>query len=562
MMLVPGLAPLTSAVSNTEGEEGPMTTEIQEDVPTTGQAGSHGLEHHGLEPTRRVYWNLSPARLYEESFLRNDGRLASTGAISTTTAPHTGRSPNDKYTVRDARTEDTVDWGPVNVPLSEEHWALLREDVVAYLDRRDLFVRDARVGADPAYGINVRHITQSPWHCLFAHNMFLRPGAEEAASMVPEFTVLHAPHFLGDPDRHGTRSSTIVAVNFTSNEVIICGTRYGGEIKKSIFTAMNYLLPEKGVLPMHCSANVGEDGDVALFFGLSGTGKTTLSADASRGLIGDDEHGWSRHGVFNFEGGCYAKTIHLSPSGEPEIFQATQRFGTILENVILEEGTREIDFGDGTITENTRASYPIHYIPNAVPTGQGGQPRNVVFLTADAFGVLPPISRLSTEQAMYHFLSGYTAKVAGTERGVTEPKATFSACFGAPFLPRHPGEYAEMLGEKLRTQGTSVWLVNTGWTEGPYGTGHRMDLGHTRSMVKAVLAGQLENVETEPDPVFGVEVPTSVPNVPSAVLRPRDTWDDPEAYDRQARKLADMFRENFEKFADGVSDEVKAAGPR
>ncbi len=539
-----------------------MTTETQERAPAAGQVGSHGLEHHGLEPTKAVHWNLSPARLYEESFARNDGRLAHMGAISTTTAPHTGRSPNDKYTVQESSTAEAVDWGKVNVPLSEGHWDALRADIVAYLNQQDLFVRDARAGADEAYGINVRVVSQSPWHSLFAYNMFLRPRPEELASMVPDFTILHAPHFLADPDRHGTRSSTAVVVNFAAREVLICGTRYAGEIKKSIFSVLNHLLPEDGVLPMHCSANVGDDGDVALFFGLSGTGKTTLSADASRGLIGDDEHGWSDHGVFNFEGGCYAKTIHLSPSGEPEIFQATQRFGTILENVILHEESREIDFGDGTITQNTRASYPIHYIPNAVPTGQGGQPKTVIFLTADAFGVLPPISRLTPAQAMYHFLSGYTAKVAGTERGVTEPKATFSACFGAPFLPRHPGVYAEMLGEKLREHGSSVWLVNTGWTGGPYGTGHRMKLGHTRAMVKAALAGKLDKVETETDPVFGIAVPTAVPDVPSEVLTPRNTWSDKDAYDAQAAKLAEMFKENFKQFEDQVPDEVKAAGPK
>jgi phosphoenolpyruvate carboxykinase (ATP) len=351
-------------------------------------------------------------------------------------------------------------------------------------------------------------------------------------------------------------------VNFSAKEVLIGGTRYAGEIKKSIFSVMNHILPDTGVFPMHCSANVGRDGDVALFFGLSGTGKTTLSADPERGLIGDDEHGWSRHGVFNFEGGCYAKTIHLSPAGEPEIFRATQMFGTILENCVLDEGTREIDFGDGSITENTRASYPIHYIPNAVLSGQGGLPKNVVFLTADAFGVLPPISRLTPEQAMYHFLSGYTAKLAGTERGVTEPKATFSACFGAPFLPRHPGVYAEMLGERLRAGHVRVWLVNTGWTGGPYGTGSRMSLGHTRSMIKAALAGQLDHAETETDPVFGLHVPRVVSGVPSNVLNPRSTWTDPDAYDTQAAKLATMFKENFQKFAGQVPNEVKTAGPR
>jgi phosphoenolpyruvate carboxykinase (ATP) len=524
--------------------------------------GSYGLENHGLTPREAVHWNVSPARLYEEAFARNDGELAHMGALSTSTEPHTGRSPNDKFVVRDEATEAVVDWGKVNVPMSPEHWAALRADVAAYLEGRTLFVRDARAGADEAYGISVRVVTDSPWHSLFAYNMFLRPTPEDLVRMVPDFTVLHAPHFKADPGRHGTNSGAFIVVNFSAKEVLIGGTRYAGEIKKSIFSVMNHILPDAGVFPMHCSANVGRDGDVALFFGLSGTGKTTLSADPERGLIGDDEHGWSRHGVFNFEGGCYAKTIHLSPAGEPEIFRATQMFGTILENCVLDAKTREIDFGDGSITENTRASYPIHYIPNAVLSGQGGLPKNVVFLTADAFGVLPPISRLTPEQAMYHFLSGYTAKLAGTERGVTEPKATFSTCFGAPFLPRHPGVYAEMLGERLRAGNVRVWLVNTGWTGGPYGTGSRMSLGHTRSMIKAALAGQLDHAETEADPVFGLHVPKVVPGVPSSVLDPRSTWADGGAYDAQATKLATMFKENFQRFADQVPDEVKAAGPR
>jgi phosphoenolpyruvate carboxykinase (ATP) len=523
---------------------------------------SYSLAHHGLQPAKSVYWNLSPASIYEESFARGDGRLAHMAAISTSTAPHTGRSPNDKFVVRDDHTEEVVDWGPVNVPMSPEHYALLRDRVVNYLNDRDLFVRDGRAGADEAYGINVRVVTESPWHSLFVYNMFLRPTPEELMTMVPDFTVLHAPHLKADPAKHGTTSETFIVVNMGAREVLVGGTRYAGEIKKSIFSVMNHILPEKDVFPMHCSANVGKDGAVALFFGLSGTGKTTLSADPDRGLIGDDEHGWSRHGVFNFEGGCYAKTIHLSPAGEPEIFRATQMFGTILENVVLHEGTRQIDFGDGSITENTRASYPIHYIPNAIATGQGGLPKNVVFLTADAFGVLPPISRLSPEQAMYHFLSGYTAKLAGTERGVTEPKATFSACFGAPFLPRHPGVYAEMLGEKLRSGNVRVWLVNTGWTGGPHGVGRRMSLGHTRSMISAALAGQLDHVETDEDPVFGLPVPREVPGVPADILTPRNTWADKDAYDAQAAKLAEMFKENFERFADALPAEVKAAGPR
>jgi len=532
--------------------------------PTVGATGwsSYSLANHGLQPRMDVYWNLSPARLYEESFARNDGRLAHMGAIATATAPHTGRSPNDRFVVRDSSTEKVVDWGKVNAPVSAEHYETLKTDLVAYLNARDLFVRDARAGADDSYGITVRVVSESPWHSLFAYNMFLRLTPDELERAVPQFTVLHAPHFKADPERHGTSTETAIVVNFKAREVLVAGTRYAGEIKKSIFSVLNHILPEKGVFPMHCSANVGRDGDVALFFGLSGTGKTTLSADPERGLIGDDEHGWSSHGVFNFEGGCYAKTIHLSPLGEPEIFRATQMFGTILENVILDEDTREIDFGDGSITENTRASYPIHYIPNAVQTGRGGHPRNVVFLTADAFGVLPPIARLTPEQAMYHFLSGYTAKVAGTERGITEPVATFSACFGAPFLPRHPSVYAEMLGEKLRSGDAHVWLVNTGWTGGGYGVGSRMGLGYTRAMLKAALAGQLDRAETRTDPVFGLEVPLNVSGVPADILDPRGTWSDGEAYDVAAAKLAKMFQDNFRRFENQVPEEVKAAGPR
>ncbi len=527
------------------------------------QTEALGLEQHGLAPTGTVHWNRSPAELYEMSIKRGVARLAHMGGLSVVTAPHTGRSPNDKYTVREPSSEGDIDWGSVNVAMEQDHYDRLRADIVAYLDQQELFVRDARAGADEEYGIRVRVITPSPWHDLFAHNMFLRlPADEPAGAVAPDFTVLHAPEMKADPARHGTRSETAVVVNFADRTVLICGTRYAGEIKKSIFSVLNHLLPARGVLPMHCSANVGDDGDVALFFGLSGTGKTTLSADPERGLIGDDEHGWSDVGVFNFEGGCYAKTINLSAEGEPEIHAATRMFGTILENVILDETTREIDFDDDSITENTRASYPIHYIPNAVHPSAGGHPSTVIFLTADAYGVLPPISRLSPEQAMYQFLSGYTAKVAGTERGITEPRATFSACFGAPFLPRHPGVYATMLGEKLREHGARVFLVNTGWTGGAYGTGSRMKLAHTRAMVRAALAGALDDVETVTDPVFGFEVPTAVPDVPDDVLHPRRTWDDPEAYDAQAAKLASMFRENFEKYADGVSEAVREAGPR
>jgi phosphoenolpyruvate carboxykinase (ATP) len=531
-------------------------------TPETMESTMAGLSRHGIEPTGEVFRNLSPARLYEETLARGDGQIAHMGAISVVTAPHTGRSPNDRFVVRDEHSENTVDWGKVNVPVSAEHYDALRAEVVQHLNGRDLFVHDARAGEDPTHGINVRVVSEGPWYALFAYNMFLRLDPSELDGFEPDFTVIHAPMYKASPERHGTRTETAIMVNFTRREVLVAGTRYAGEIKKSIFSVLNYMLPDASVFPMHCSANVGDGGDVALFFGLSGTGKTTLSADASRGLIGDDEHGWSQDGVFNFEGGCYAKTIRLSPEGEPEIYQATQMFGTILENVILDEGTREIDFDDGSITENTRASYPIHYIPNAVLPSRTGHPSNVVFLTADAFGVLPPISRLTPEQAMYHFLSGYTAKVAGTERGVTEPSATFSACFGAPFLPRHPGVYAEMLGEKLREHGARVWLVNTGWSGGGYGVGSRMKLGYTRAMVNAALAGGLDDVEFVTDPVFGLSIPKSVPNVPGNVLQPRETWADASAYDAAAAKLAGMFKTNFEKFADQVSDAVKAAGPR
>ena len=538
-----------------------MTIETMEAcVDKIDDGGS--LQQHGLEPAGKVHWHLSPARLYEESFARGDGQMVHMGAWSTVTAPHTGRSPDDRFVVRDDTSEEPVDWGKVNVPLSPEHFAALREDVVSYLNGRDLFVRDARAGSDRKHGINVRVISESPWHSLFVYNMFLRLDSDELRDFEPQFTVLHAPHFKANPERHGSRSDTAIVVNFTTHEVLVTGTRYAGEIKKSIFSVLNHMLPGAGVFPMHCSANVGVDGDVALFFGLSGTGKTTLSADAERGLIGDDEHGWSDEGVFNFEGGCYAKTIRLSPEGEPEIYRATQMFGTILENVVLDEGTREIDFDDGSITENTRASYPIHYMPNAVIPGRAGHPSNVVFLTADAFGVLPPISRLTPEQAMYHFLSGYTAKVAGTERGVTEPVATFSACFGAPFLPRHPGVYAEMLGDRLREHGSKMWLVNTGWSGGGYGVGSRMKLGYTRAMVNAALRGDLDGAEFAAHPIFGMDVPTAVPGVPSEVLSPRDTWADRDAYDAAAKKLAGMFRQNFEQFADQLSDDVGAAGPR
>ncbi len=526
-----------------------------------GVASRHGLELHGLTPTQAIHWNLPPARIYEEAIRRNEGELAHMGGFTAITAPHTGRSPNDKYTVREEATGSAIDWGTVNVPMEPEQFHALRALVVEHLNERELFVRDARAGEDPEAQVAVRLITPNAWHNLFAYNMFLRPSVSEMPDMRPDFTILHAPEVRADPESHGTRSPTFVVVNFAEREVIIGGTRYAGEIKKSIFSVLNFLLPDQGILPMHCSANIGEDGDVALFFGLSGTGKTTLSADPERGLIGDDEHGWGPDGVFNFEGGCYAKVINLSPEAEPEIFKATQMFGTILENVVLSDDDKAVLFEDGAITENTRASYPIEYIPNAVIPGRGGHPQNVVFLTCDAFGVMPPIARLTPAQAMYHFISGYTAKVAGTERGVTEPKAAFSACFGAPFLPRHPGVYAEMLGEKLREHGSGVWLVNTGWSGGGYGVGSRMKLSHTRRMVSAALSGELDEGEFRTDPVFGIEVPAEVTGIPTEVLTPRKTWDDPEAYDEAAKKLAGMFRANFEKYANGTADEVREAGP-
>ena len=538
-----------------------MATKVSDRVGTRGKS-RHGIEQQGLDPTGDTHLNLSPAALYEHALARGEGRIAAGGGFTAVTAPHTGRSPDDKYTVRDEATEATVHWGKVNRSIDGERFQLLKTDLVAHLNEQNaLFIRDARAGADETYGISVRVITPNAWQSLFAYNMFIRPQAHELTRQ-PDFVVLHAPEMKARPDRHGTRSATAVVLSFAERTVLICGTRYAGEIKKSIFSVLNFILPGRGVFPMHCSANVGRDGDVALFFGLSGTGKTTLSVDQDRGLIGDDEHGWSDHGVFNFEGGCYAKTIALSPEGEPEIYAATQRFGTILENVVLREDTRDIDFTDSSITENTRASYPIHYIPNAVLSGVGGHPHQVVFLTADAFGVLPPIARLTPEQAMYHFLSGYTAKVAGTERGVTEPKATFSTCFGAPFLPRHPSVYAEMLGEKLRKHRAQVWLVNTGWTGGPYGEGTRISLSHTRSMVRHAVAGELDDAEMVADPVFGVEVPLAVPDVPSYVLRPRNTWRDTAAYDARASQLARMFEDNFDKYRSHVPKTVAAAGPK
>ena len=504
--------------------------------------------------------NAGPAALYEHAIARGEAMLAARGQLAADTGKFTGRSPRDKYVVRNAVSESTVDWGPVNQPLDPESFQRLQEDMFDAAAEKQLFVQDLFVGSDPKHQIPVRIVTEKAWHALFVRNLFITEGAAEAESRLG-WTVLNLPSFKASPTRHGTRGTTAIAVDFGKRLVLIANTEYAGEMKKSIFSALNYQLPQDGVLSMHCSANEGESGDVALFFGLSGTGKTTLSADPKRSLIGDDEHGWSEDGVFNFEGGCYAKAIGLSAAAEPEIYAASTRFGAVLENVVLDPETRYVDFLDGRKTENTRVAYPLHFIPNAKPGSRGAHPNHVVFLTADAFGVMPPIARLSVEQAMYHFLAGYTAKVAGTERGVTEPQATFSACFGSPFMPLPPETYATMLGERLRAHGSQVWLVNTGWTGGPYGVGRRIALAHTRALLDAALAGALDDAPTRIDPVFGVEVPTHVPGVPNAILTPRDTWEDADAYDAQAQKLAGMFHEHFERFAEHVPAAVREAGP-
>ncbi|HEY7033402.1 MAG TPA: phosphoenolpyruvate carboxykinase [Thermomicrobiales bacterium] len=521
----------------------------------------YGLDRQGLCGLGNVYWNLSTPMLYEEAIRRQECRLAEMGSMVVRTGQHTGRSPEDKFVVREPTSEDKIWWGKVNRPIDAEHFDRLRKRMFAYLKGKDLFVEDSYVGADPAYRMPVRILATRAWHSLFARTMFIPPCPEQLVEHVPGFTVIQAPGFQAIPETEGTRSGVFILLNFAEKLVLIGGTEYAGEIKKSIFTVMNYLLPQRGILSMHCSANIGADGDVAIFFGLSGTGKTTLSADASRTLVGDDEHGWSDDGIFNFEGGCYAKVIRLSATAEPEIYATTRQFGTILENVGFDRTTGKIDLDDESLTENTRAAYPISFIANASPDGLGGHPKSIFMLTADAFGVMPPIARLTREQAMYHFLSGYTAKVAGTERGVTEPEATFSTCFGAPFMALPPAVYAGLLGERIASHGASVWLVNTGWTGGPYGVGERMAIGHTRALIRAALAGQLDDVPTQRDPVFGVEVPLSCPGVPSEVLTPRATWENPEAYDDQAKRLAGMFAKNFAQFADQVPSAVRDAGP-
>ena len=525
---------------------------------------THDLGALGIVRARRVFWNLGTAALYEEALRREEGLLAAGGPLVCRTGQHTGRSPNDKFVVREPSSERHVHWGAVNRPLEETYFDVLRRDMVAYLRNKDLFALDAWAGTDPMFRMPICVLTEFAWHSLFARNMFLPENDESRrGSHRPEFTVVDAPLFKADPVKHGTRSEVFIAVHFGRKLVLIGGTHYAGEIKKSIFTVLNYMLPIKGVMPMHCSANVGQDGDTALFFGLSGTGKTTLSSDPQRRLIGDDEHGWSDRGVFNFEGGCYAKVIKLSAEAEPQIYATTRRFGTILENVVLDPSTRSLDLDDASLTENTRGSYPIEFIDNAELTRRGGHPKNIVMLTADAYGVLPPIAQLTPDGAMYHFLSGYTARVAGTEKGVTEPKATFSTCFGAPFLPLNPNVYAEMLGEKIAQHGARVWLVNTGWTGGPYGVGSRMRIADTRAMITAALTGLLDKdrVAYRRHPIFNIDVPTTCPGVPTAVLDPRSTWRDGAYYDEQARTLARMFVDNFKAFEGDVAPSVMEAGP-
>jgi phosphoenolpyruvate carboxykinase (ATP) len=519
---------------------------------------TYELDNYGIKEAANVYWNLNTPELYEEIARREEGIFSDHGALIIDTGEHTGRAAKDKAIVREPSSDDKVFWGEVNKEFSQEKFNALKERMMAHAKGGDLFVQDTFAGADPRYRLPVRVITEFAWHSLFARTMFIN---DAVADHKPEFTIINFPSFRAEPERDGTRSETFILMDFSQRLVLIGGTSYAGETKKSVFTILNYLLPQRGVMSMHCSANVGDAGDVAIFFGLSGTGKTTLSADPERKLIGDDEHGWSDDGIFNFEGGCYAKVIKLSAEAEPDIYRTTRMFGTVLENVVYDAETRTLDLDDASKTENTRAAYPLESIPNIMPEGYAGHPSNIIMLTADAFGVLPPVSRLSPEQAMYHFLSGYTAKIAGTERGVTEPTATFSTCFGAPFMVLHPGVYADLLGKKMAEHKANCWLVNTGWSGGPYGEGQRMKIKYTRAMIRAILNGSLADVETQPDPVFGLNIPTSCPEVPPEVLIPRNTWRDKEAYDQKARHLARLFNENFKKYSDGVSEGVRKVAP-
>jgi phosphoenolpyruvate carboxykinase (ATP) len=524
---------------------------------------AHRLEAQGIETGAKVHWNLMTAPLVEFAVSRGEGYLAKDGPLVVKTGKHTGRSAQDKFTVRDAETESTVWWGKSNKPMSPAHFAALKADFLEHVKSLDtLFVADLYGGSQPEHRVNVRVINELAWHNLFIRTMLVRPETAELAGLVPEFTIIDLPTFRADPAKHGCRGETVIAVNLSEKLILIGGTEYGGEMKKCVFGLLNYLLPPQGIMPMHCSANIGQKGDTAIFFGLSGTGKTTLSADPSRTLIGDDEHGWSDTAVFNFEGGCYAKMIRLSAESEPEIYATTKRFGTVLENVVMDDVTREIDLDDATLAENSRGAYPIDFIPNSSTKNMGPLPRNIVMLTADAFGVLPPIARLTPDQAMYHFLSGYTAKVAGTEIGVTEPEATFSTCFGAPFMPRHPSVYGNLLKKRISEHAVDCWLVNTGWTGGKYGVGKRMPIKETRALLNAALDGSLNNVELRKDPNFGFDVPVAVPGVDNSILDPRSTWADKAEYDRTAAKLVDLFIENFAEFADHVDEGVRQSGPQ
>ena len=526
-------------------------------------ASSHDLAAQGFNVKAKLHWNLQPAPLVELAVARGEGLLAKDGPLVVETGKHTGRSAQDKFIVRDAETENTVWWGKTNKGMTPEHFAALKADFLAHLGAKDdLFVQDLYGGSQPAHRVQVRVITEFAWHSMFIRTLLVRPEASALANFVPEFTIIDLPSFKADPGRHGSRSETVIAVNFTEKLILIGGTRYAGEMKKSVFGLLNYKLPPVGVMPMHCSANIGPNGDTAVFFGLSGTGKTTLSADASRTLIGDDEHGWSDEAVFNFEGGCYAKMINLSAEAEPEIYATTKRFGTVLENVVMNKETRELDLDDNTLAENSRGSYPLDFIPNTSKDNLGPVPKNIIFLTADAYGVLPPIAKLTPDQAMYHFLSGYTARVAGTEIGVTEPSATFSTCFGAPFMPRHPSVYGNLLKERIAKGGVDCWLVNTGWTGGQYGTGHRMPIKVTRALLNAALDGSLNSAEFRTDPNFGFKVPVGVPGVDSQILDPRATWADKAAYDVTAKKLVGLFIENFSEFAEHVDQSVLESAPK
>jgi phosphoenolpyruvate carboxykinase (ATP) len=540
------------------------------DIKTPAQAeaqalkSDYGIEHHGLSNLRMAYWNLPTEALYEEISFRREARITQLGPIVASTGKHTARSAADKFVVKESTTQDRIWWGEYNRPFSTEKFNELYSRLQGFLQGRDLFVQDCYAGADPTYRMPIRVVTELAWHSHFARNMFLLPEtAEEYRRHVPEFTVICVPSFKGIPQIDGTPSNTFIVLNFEQKVCIIGNTAYAGEIKKSVFTILNYLLPLQGVMPMHCSANIGKDGDTAVFFGLSGTGKTTLSADPGRRLIGDDEHGWSDDGIFNFEAGCYAKVIQLSPAAEPQIYACTRKFGTILENVVFDPVTRLIDLDDESITENTRASYPLDYIENAVPEKMGGQPKNIILLTCDASGVMPPIARLTPDQALYQFMSGYTSKIAGTEVGLgKEPEMTFSTCFGAPFMVHHPTFYAELLKGKILRYGVNCWLVNTGWIGGPYGVGKRISIRYTRALLNAALGGQLLNVKYKQDPVFGFTVPTSCDGVPEHILNPADSWPDGKVYMQRYRELAARFVENFKKYESQAPPEILKAGPK